>query len=214
MDGCERGRVGEAVPGVEVRGRVDRAVVLEVQERTRVDLEVEVRERRERIARVADEADHLASPYAALPQSERAVAGEVGVVELVAGAIADPEPPAAELLPADTVQRPGGHGDDRRSERGEDVVAVVPAAGNVAARRAVGVAERDGARDREVVWAAVERRRQDRKLMAALLLDVLLVRPRVRGGARELAELRGAHRTGCERGCGRRCGLQLRASRR
>ena len=59
------------------------------------------------------------------------------VVELVAGVVAQPEPPAADIVPADREHRSVRDGEQRRTERREDVVAVVPAARHVAAQRAV-----------------------------------------------------------------------------
>ena len=76
------------------------------------------------------------------------------VVELVALPVAQPEPPAADVVPADREDRPVRDGEDRRAERREDVVAVVPAAGDVAAGRAERVAVADGPVDREDVAAA------------------------------------------------------------
>ena len=48
----------EVLPRDEVGRRVDRAVVVEVEQRHRVDLEVEVVRRPFRITGVADEAEH------------------------------------------------------------------------------------------------------------------------------------------------------------
>src|SRR5262249_62118424 len=118
------------------------------------DLEVQVGDGRERVAGVADEPDHLARLHVPGVERELRVAGEVRVVELVAPAVADPQAPPAEPLPADPVQRAVGGRDDRRAEHGEDVVAVVPAARDVAPGRAVRVAEVRLARDGEKVRAA------------------------------------------------------------
>jgi hypothetical protein len=87
---------------------------------------MEVERRPERIARVADEAEHRAGSDPALLEGGGGIPGEVGVVELVAEPIAHPEPPAAEPFPPDPVQGSVGDRDDRRAERREDVVAVMP----------------------------------------------------------------------------------------
>ena len=73
------------------------------------------------------------------------------VVELVPLLVAQPQAPAADVVPADREDRAVGDGEDRRAERREDVVAVVPAAGDVAARRPEGVAVRRRPVDREDV---------------------------------------------------------------
>jgi hypothetical protein len=61
------------------------------------------------------------------------------VVELVAPAIAHPQPPATDRLPAHTVQGAVRDRHHRRADVGEDVVAVVPVAGNIGAEGAVAV---------------------------------------------------------------------------
>src|SRR5581483_11357092 len=65
----------------------------------------------------------------------------------------------ADVIPADREDRSVGDGDNRRTERREEIVAVVPAVADVAASGPVGVAERDVARHRERVRARAERRR-------------------------------------------------------
>jgi hypothetical protein len=51
---------------------------------------------------------------------------EVRVVELVSLPVAQPEPVAAEVVPADREDRAVGDREERRAERGEDVLAVMP----------------------------------------------------------------------------------------
>jgi hypothetical protein len=65
----------------------------------------------------------------------------VGVVELVAGLVTQPEPVAADVVPADGEHGPVGDGKERLSDLSEDVDAVVPARRDVAARRAERIAE-------------------------------------------------------------------------
>src|SRR5439155_19639242 len=86
--------------------------------------------------------------------------GEVRVVELVPLRVAEPEAVAADLVPADREDEPVGAGEHRRAERREDVVAVVPVPGNVAAEGAEGVDERRGAVHREDIAAGRELRVQ------------------------------------------------------
>src|SRR5829696_9979774 len=81
----------------------------------------------------------------------------MGVVELVALAVAEPEPVAAEVVPADREDRAVGDSEQRRTEWGEDVLTVVPA--DTGARRAVGVREGRRAVDREDVAFRRQRRR-------------------------------------------------------
>src|SRR5262249_61132536 len=78
-------------------------------------------------------------------------AGEVRVIEVVPPLIAYPEPVAAHRVPADLQQDAVGHGDERRPERRENVVAVVPA--RVGARRAERVRVRGRPVDGEDVAA-------------------------------------------------------------
>ena len=75
----------------------------------------------------------------------------MGVVERVPLLVGQPEPPAAELVPAHEAQRPSRDRDDRRAERREQVVAVMPAVVDVVAARAVRVDVRGAAVDREDV---------------------------------------------------------------
>ena len=91
-------------------------------------------------------ASHLAAV-----DGERRERGEVRVVELVAVPVAEPEPVAADVVPADREDRAVGDGEDRRAERREDVLAVVPAGGGAAG--AEGVGERRRPVDREDVAA-------------------------------------------------------------
>ena len=113
------------LPRIEVRRRVDRAVVAEVEQRHRVHLEVEVVRRALGVARVAHEADHLAGLHVRAVRRGRREGGEVRVVELVALLVEEPEPVAADLVPADREDGAVGDGDERLAELAEDVVAVV-----------------------------------------------------------------------------------------
>ena len=70
----------------------------------------------------------------------------MGVVELVAAAVAQPEAPAADLVPADREDGAVRHGEQRGAERREQVLAVVPAAHHGRPWAPEGVAERDRAR--------------------------------------------------------------------
>ena len=58
---------------------------------------------------------------------DRRVGREVRVVEPVADSVLDPQPPAAEPIPADVVQHAGLHRDERRALGGEEVAALVEA---------------------------------------------------------------------------------------
>jgi hypothetical protein len=80
-----------------------------------VDLEVEVRRRRDRVTGIADEADDIAGLHLRPLPRERREGGEVGVVELVPGAVAEPEPVAADVVPPDAEERPVGDGQERRA---------------------------------------------------------------------------------------------------
>ena len=126
MERARSKRVAQARPAVEITRRVDGAVVAQRQERPRVNLEMEVERRAEGVAGVTDEAEHRPGLDPALVEGGAGVPGEVGVVELVAEPVAYPEPPPAEPFPPDSVQCSVGDGDDRRAERGEDIVAVMP----------------------------------------------------------------------------------------
>ena len=57
----------------------------------------------------------------------------MGVVELVSRPVAEPEAPTADVVPADGEDGAVRDREERRPERGEDVLAVVPAALDVAA---------------------------------------------------------------------------------
>ncbi len=121
-------------------------------------LEVEMRLRRERVAGVADEPDHVSAPDGATVSREPRVPGQMRVVEIVAGVIDEPESPSADPVPADREDRPVGDGDDGCAERGEEIVTVVPAAGDVRPLATVGVAPVGARGDREGVRAAERRR--------------------------------------------------------
>ena len=149
--------------------------------------------RRERVAGAAEEADHLSPAHVPVLQDPARVGGEVGVVEPVAGRVLEPEAPAADRVPADEAERAGHHGDHRSAERGEEVVAVVPAVGDVAADAAVGVAPVGAAGDREVVVRQAEPRRDLQRLV--LLRLVAFVLPRMRRRRRGTGGL-GAGRSG------------------
>ena len=145
-------------PGAQVRRRVDRAVVAEVEKAVRVNLEMEMRLRRERVAGIADEPDHVPAVDCATVSRQPRVPGQMRVVEVVADVIHEPESPPADPVPADREDRPVGDGDDRRPERGEEIVAVVPAAGDVRPLSTVGVAPGRARADREGVRPAERRR--------------------------------------------------------
>jgi hypothetical protein len=116
-----------------------------------VHLEVEVERRALGVARVPDEAEDIAGADVPSVDGERRVGGEVGVVELVSALVAEPEAVAADVVPADLEDGAVGDREDRRAEGGEDVVAVVPAAGDVTARRPEGIAVPGGTVHREDV---------------------------------------------------------------
>ena len=129
----------------------------------RVDLEVKVRRRPLRVARVADEAEHVSGPHDRTVHGERRVRGEVRVVELVPARVAKPEAPAADGVPADGEDEAVRHCEERSADRGVDVVAVMPVAGDVAAEGAVGVGDRRGAVHRKDVAGLSEARRDVRR---------------------------------------------------
>ena len=81
----------------------------------------------------------------------------MGVVELVPLPVAQPEPVAAEVVPADREHGAVGDGEQRGSERREDVLAVMPA--DAGPGRAERVGERRRPVDREDVPLRGERRR-------------------------------------------------------
>ena len=94
-----------------------------------------------RVARVAHEADHVAGVHLVAVPRERGERREVRVVELVSLPVAQPEPVAAEVVPADREDRAVGDREERRAERREDVLAVVPA--DTPARAALNVSVKD-----------------------------------------------------------------------
>src|SRR5699024_8788753 len=108
------------------------------------------------VAGVADEPQHLPASDPVVVPRESAVAGEVRVVVLVAGRVDEPEPPASDTVPADREDRAVRDRDHGCPERGEEVVAVMPAATNVAAVRPVGVAPGDVPDDGEGVCGRAE----------------------------------------------------------
>src|SRR5579862_4053304 len=122
----------DAAPMIEIAGGIDGSVVTEMKKRAWMNLEVEMRRRGDGVAGVPDEADDLACAHMLRVKVVAGVSGQVRVIELITAAITHPQTPAADLVPADAVDRPVRDGDDRRSERSEDVVAVVPSAGHVA----------------------------------------------------------------------------------
>ena len=144
------------LPGVQVRRRVDGTVVAEVEERHRVDLEVEVERRALGVAGVAHEPDHLPGLDMRSVEGGSREGGEVRVVELVAGLVDDPEPVAADLVEADGEDDAVGARDERLAECPEDVVAVV--VGDVGSLGAEGVDVRRRAVDREDIAAGGELR--------------------------------------------------------
>ena len=118
---------------------------------------MEVVRRRLRVAGVADEADDGARLDLVAVDGERRERGEMRVVELVALPVAQPEPVAAEVVPADGEDGAVGDRQQRRAERREDVLAVMPA--DAGARAAEGVDERGRPVDGEDVAGGRERRR-------------------------------------------------------
>ena len=114
------------LPCRQVRRRIDCAVVAQAEQADRVDLEVQVERRSLRVARVADEPDHVAGVDLVPIYRHRRERRKVRVVVEIARAVADPEAVAADLVPADGEDRAGCTGEERRSQRGEDVVAVMP----------------------------------------------------------------------------------------
>src|SRR5919106_384761 len=83
--------VAQALPREQVGVRVDYAVVAHPEEPERVDLEVEVRRRPERVTSRADEADDVAGPDRRSLDRLRRVGGQVRVIELVALRVAEPQ---------------------------------------------------------------------------------------------------------------------------
>ena len=154
---CDRERqVLLMLPGIQVRGRVDSTVVAEVQERHRMDLEVEVVRRSLGVAGVAHEADDLSRLHVRAVHRVDRERREVRVVELVARLVDDPEAVAADLVEADGEDDAVGARDERLPERSEDVVAMV--IGDVRSLRAKRVDVRRRPVDREDVAAGGELR--------------------------------------------------------
>src|SRR5262245_29382578 len=148
----------QVLPAVEIRRGIDRPVVSQAEQLVRVNLEVEMRCTAEGITGVPDEAEYVSSPYVPRVKHARGIAGEMCVIELVGRRVPYPQTPAAHLVPADAVDRSVRDRDHRRAERGEDVVAVVPLAANIASERAVGVSVPREADDGEDVGAFAKRR--------------------------------------------------------
>ena len=76
VHGQRRLRLHEVAPTVDVRRRVHRAVVVELQQLVRMDLEMQVRRCRERVSAVTDEADDVALLHVLRLQRERRVPQE------------------------------------------------------------------------------------------------------------------------------------------
>ncbi len=91
-------------------------------------LEVNVIRRSLRITGVADEAEDVARVHDRAVHRERRVSREMRVVVLPALVVAEPEAPAADPVPPDGEDGAVRDGEQRRSERREDVVSVMPAA--------------------------------------------------------------------------------------
>src|SRR5439155_20702846 len=117
-----------APPGDEKRVRRDNTVVAERGQRCRMDLEMQVRQTAVGITALPEKADHVARVNVLALDCEWRVGGEVGVVELVAEGVAQPESPAADRVPADRVHRSGRNREERRAEWRKDVLPVMPAA--------------------------------------------------------------------------------------
>src|SRR5258707_734887 len=122
---CNEPNVLRVVPALEVGRRVDGAVVPESEQPDRVDLEVQVERGAERVTRVAHEAEYVARLNDRAVDRVRRIRRKVCVIELVALVVTQPEPPAADLVPADGEDRAVCDGEDRRAEGSEDVVAVI-----------------------------------------------------------------------------------------
>src|SRR4029079_8160063 len=80
------------------------------------------------------------------------------VVELVAGIVAQPEPPAADVVPAHREERPVRDREQRRPVRCDEILAVVPFSGDVRPEGTERVPEGGGPEDREDVAATRESR--------------------------------------------------------
>src|SRR6266568_4564707 len=88
-----------------------------------------------RIARVAGEADDVTGVHLAAVHRKGRERREVCVVEEISLAVAKPEPVSSDLVPSHGEDGAGSNCEEGRTERGEDVVAMVPAARDVAAQR-------------------------------------------------------------------------------
>ena len=155
------------------------------EQRHGVDLEVQMDGRELGVAGLPHEAEHVAGLDLPAVDGERRVRREMGVVELVPGAVAEPEAPAADVVPADREHRAVGDGEERRPERREDVLAVVPAAGDVARGRhrtcrRTTPARRPGRRSRRSVSWAVTSGRAGRARAGAPGIDSAGLAGRVR----------------------------------
>ncbi len=122
----------------------------------RVDLEVQVERRALRVARVAEEADHVAGVHLRARLRDRGVGREVAVVEEVPVGVAQPLLATADVAPADLHERAVVDGQHRRAEGREEVDALVEA--RIRARRAEVVLEARAAGEREEVARAEQRR--------------------------------------------------------
>ncbi len=123
-----------------------------------MDLEVEVRDAAVGVPRAPDEPEHVACLDGPSRDGERRVRAEVRVVELVPRGVAEPEAPAADVVPADREERPVRDGEDGGAGRRDEVLAVVPLARDVGPEGAERVAERRRAEQREHVPAVAESR--------------------------------------------------------
>jgi len=128
-----------------------------------VDLEVEVRDAPVRVTRVSDEPEHVPRLHALARHRERGVRAQMRVVELVAEGVAEPEAPAADVVPADREEGAVGDREHRRSRWRDEVLAVVPLAGDVPSVGAERVAEGGGPEEREHIAALAEPRRDLRR---------------------------------------------------
>src|SRR5205823_1908695 len=106
------------------------------------------------VAGVTHEPDHLPGLHMRAVRRRRRERREVRVIELVPLLVEEPEPVAADLVPADREDGSVGHSEERLAELAEDVVTVVIA--DVRARRAEGVDVRGRAVDGEDIVAGRE----------------------------------------------------------
>ena len=123
-----------------------------------MNLEVQVRRTAIGIAGVPDEAEDVSCPHVPRVEHPRGIAREMRVIELVGCCVAHPEPPAAEPVPSDAVDRSVRDRYDRGPDRGEDVGSVVPLPANVASERTVRIPVARYTDDGEDVFASTERR--------------------------------------------------------